>query len=245
MFDRQPASSAPRRRPCARALRAAVLVLLAALGMPAALPVQAADNPSGLALPRFATTRSTPINVRVGPGTRYGIAWVYVKAGTPVEIIQEFDTWRKIRDVDGSEGWVHQNMLSGKRAGIAAPWNGGESRIPLLSHKGGTEGVRAYLGPASASTSAAATAPGARSGPRPSRQRRRHLFRLPVPDRPLGRLRGRDLQLRRWRRAGQTSFLTRTTTSTWVTFVPLGGLGRFWMVMAEAGMSITRCSSSR
>jgi SH3-like domain-containing protein len=105
-----------------------------------------ATNPSGLPLPRFATTRSTPINVRVGPGTRYAVAWVYVKAGTPVEIIQEFDTWRKIRDVDGSEGWVHQNMLSGKRAGIAAPWRHDE-QIPLLSHRGDANGVRAYLGP--------------------------------------------------------------------------------------------------
>ncbi|HHY48621.1 MAG TPA: SH3 domain-containing protein, partial [Alphaproteobacteria bacterium] len=102
--------------------------------------------PSGLPLPRFATTRSTPINVRVGPGTRYAVAWVYVKAGTPVEIIQEFDTWRKIRDVDGSEGWVHQNLLSGKRAGIAAPWRD-EGKIPLLSRKGESDRVRAYLGP--------------------------------------------------------------------------------------------------
>ena len=65
-----------------------------------------ADNPSGLPLPRFATTRSDPINVRVGPGTKYEVAWTYLKSGIPVEIVQEFDTWRKIRDVDGTEGWV-------------------------------------------------------------------------------------------------------------------------------------------
>src|SRR5690606_20036163 len=106
-----------------RPLRAALASVLAAAALLAAAPVLAAGtNPSGLPLPRFATTRSTPINVRVGPGTRYAVAWVDVKAGTPVEIIQEFDTWRKIRDVDGAEGWVHQNLLSGKRAGIAAPW---------------------------------------------------------------------------------------------------------------------------
>jgi SH3-like domain-containing protein len=134
--------------PDARAvLRGLVLLVVIAIGVLAASVAKAAaDNPSGLPLPRFATTRSTPINVRVGPGTRYAIAWVYVKAGTPVEIVQEFDTWRKIRDVDGSEGWVHQNLLSGKRAGIAAPWRQGE-QIPLLSQKGATDRVRAYLGP--------------------------------------------------------------------------------------------------
>lgn len=131
-------------RPLLRSLRSLAwlaLALLVAGGPPAAL---AADNPSGLQLPRFATTRSTPINVRVGPGTRYAIAWVYVKAGTPVEIIQEFDTWRKIRDVDGSEGWVHQNLLSGKRAGIAVPWQAG-TQVPLRTGRSAEEGVRAYL----------------------------------------------------------------------------------------------------
>jgi SH3-like domain-containing protein len=103
-------------------------------------------NPSGLPLPRFVTTRSTPINVRVGPGTRYDVAWIYLKAGTPVEIVAEFDTWRKIRDVDGSEGWVHQNLLSGKRAGLVAPWSADE-RIALLSGRSAEGGVRAYLTP--------------------------------------------------------------------------------------------------
>ncbi|MHA6299808.1 SH3 domain-containing protein [Devosia sp. CAU 1758] len=103
-------------------LRAFLLILLALCASPAAmLPALAQDNPSGLPLPRFVTTRSHPINVRVGPGTRYEIAWNYTVSGVPVEIIQEFDTWRKIRDVDGDEGWVHQSLLSGNRAGFATP----------------------------------------------------------------------------------------------------------------------------
>lgn len=132
------------RQPFAGFARALILLALLALGTP--IPATAAEGPStGLPLPRFATTRSTPINVRVGPGTRYAIAWVYVKAGTPVEIIQEFDTWRKIRDVDGAEGWVHQNLLSGKRAGITAPWRAGD-QVPLRTGRSATDGVRAYLG---------------------------------------------------------------------------------------------------
>ena len=104
----------------------------------------AQDNPTGLPLPRFASTRSSPINVRVGPGTKYDVAWVYVKPGTPVEIIQEFDTWRKVRDFDGSEGWIHQNLLQGKRAGIVAPWRTGE-QLALFSGESEEGGVRAYL----------------------------------------------------------------------------------------------------
>lgn len=132
-----------RTRSAARAVAALALLVF---GLLAPSVIQASDNPSGLPLPRFATVRSTPVNVRVGPGTRYDIAWVYVKPGVPVEIVQEFDTWRKIRDVDGSEGWVHQNLLSGKRAGLAAPWLS-EEQIPLRSGRSNEGGVRAFLGP--------------------------------------------------------------------------------------------------
>jgi SH3-like domain-containing protein len=127
-------------RPSAlRLLPALVLALL-----PAA--VAAAETPSGLPLPRFVTTRSTPINVRVGPGIKYDVTWVYKVAGTPVEIIQEFDVWRKIRDVDGSEGWVHQNMLSGNRAGYVLP-EANVERVALLLATSEEAGVAAWVGP--------------------------------------------------------------------------------------------------
>lgn len=71
-----------------------------------------------LPLPRFVSLKSNEINARVGPGPNYPVDWVYVKASLPVEIIAEFDNWRKIRDKEGIEGWVHQSMLSSKRYGI-------------------------------------------------------------------------------------------------------------------------------
>ena len=37
------------------------------------------------------------------------------KKTAPVEIIAEFELWRKIRDWEGSETWVHKSMLSGAR----------------------------------------------------------------------------------------------------------------------------------
>jgi SH3-like domain-containing protein len=38
-------------------------------------------------------------------------------------VIAEFENWRRIRYVDGSEGWVLQNLLSGKRTALIAPWS--------------------------------------------------------------------------------------------------------------------------
>jgi SH3-like domain-containing protein len=76
--------------------------------------------------PRFVSLKSNEINERVGPGSNYPVEWVYLKAGLPVEIIAEFDNWRKIRDREGAEGWVHQSMLCSKRHGII---QGGETLI--------------------------------------------------------------------------------------------------------------------
>ena len=72
-------------------------------------------GPSGLPLPRFVSLRSDEVNVRTGPGPRYPVEWVFVRRHMPVEIIEEFDTWRQIRDWQETVGWVHQSMLSGRR----------------------------------------------------------------------------------------------------------------------------------
>ncbi|MGE4080829.1 MAG: SH3 domain-containing protein, partial [Reyranella sp.] len=59
---------------------------------------------SGLPIPRFASLKSDEINVRTGPGPRYPIEWVFKRKGMPVEIVAEYDNWRKIRDWQGASG---------------------------------------------------------------------------------------------------------------------------------------------
>ena len=77
---------------------------------------EARSSSSGLPLPRFVTLRASEVNLRAGPGVRFPVEWVYKKRNLPVEIIAEFETWRKIRDWQGTQGWVHQGMLSGQRS---------------------------------------------------------------------------------------------------------------------------------
>jgi hypothetical protein len=74
------------------------------------------EGETGLTIPRFVSLRSNHINARSGPGARYPIEWVYMQKSAPVEIIAEFELWRKIKDWQGSESWVHKSMLSGKRS---------------------------------------------------------------------------------------------------------------------------------
>ena len=66
-------------------------------------------------VPRFVSLASSKVNVRVGPGKRYPISWVYVRTGWPVEVIAEYELWRQIRDVDGDTGWIHTSLLSNRR----------------------------------------------------------------------------------------------------------------------------------
>ena len=89
-------------------------LLLACVAMTLVAPdVSAADAP--LPLPRFASVKSDEANMRRGPGTRYPIRWVYRKSYMPIEIIDEYHNWRKVRDVDGEEGWMHKSLLVGRR----------------------------------------------------------------------------------------------------------------------------------
>lgn len=73
-------------------------------------------GPSGLPLPRFVSLQSDEVNLRTGPGVRYPIDWVYRREGLPMQVIDEFEVWRRVRDRDGTIGWVHQSMLSGRRS---------------------------------------------------------------------------------------------------------------------------------
>ena len=86
---------------------------------------ESAYNNSGLSIPRFVSLKSDKVFVRTGPALRYPIKWVFIKEGLPVEIVQEFDTWRKIRDLDGEEGWVHQSLISGTRNALVIREKGG------------------------------------------------------------------------------------------------------------------------
>lgn len=65
---------------------------------------------------RYASLRANEVNVRAGPGVRYPVKWVFVRKLLPVAITADFESWRKIRDSEGAEGWVHRAMLSAKRS---------------------------------------------------------------------------------------------------------------------------------
>jgi SH3-like domain-containing protein len=88
---------------------------------PPPLPPPSTGSVSGLPIPRFASLRSDQVNMRVGPNTTFPIEWTFQRRDLPVMIVGEFQVWRRIRDVDGAEGWVHQSTLAGRRTVLVKP----------------------------------------------------------------------------------------------------------------------------
>lgn len=86
-------------------------VLLAAVVCP--LGAALAESPP---VPRMVSLRADEVNVRSGPSLQYPVMWVFRRKLMPVEIVAEYDHWRKIRDWEGAEGWVHRAMLTGVRS---------------------------------------------------------------------------------------------------------------------------------
>ena len=77
---------------------------------------------TGLPLPRFVSLKSERVNVRRGPSSDHEVAWVFKRKSLPVEVVAEYDHWRRIRDSDGAEGWVYHSLIAGRRTVLASPW---------------------------------------------------------------------------------------------------------------------------
>ena len=96
-------------------IRALGILLLAILLLASrSLPLLARDQ-GGLPVPRFVSLHASKIYLRTGPGMNFPVQWIYQRRHMPVEVIAEYDTWRKIKDWQGTIGWVHQSMLDGGR----------------------------------------------------------------------------------------------------------------------------------
>ena len=70
---------------------------------------------TNLPLPRFVSMKAAEGNSRRGPSLSHRVDWVYKRADLPLQIVAEFGNWRRVRDWEGAEGWMHYSLLSGVR----------------------------------------------------------------------------------------------------------------------------------
>lgn len=68
--------------------------------------------------PYFASISAGEARMRTGPGRNYPVAWLYLRSGLPVKVIETYPHWRKIQDPDGTIGWMQANLLADTRTAM-------------------------------------------------------------------------------------------------------------------------------
>lgn len=92
----------------------AKLGLMAGLLVAMATPLTAAERP----VPYWASIASGDALLRTGPGRNYPATWRYRRKDLPVIVLQVHESWRRVRDFEGSEGWMAAVLLSAERTAM-------------------------------------------------------------------------------------------------------------------------------
>lgn len=93
--------------------RVTVTIFLAAMLSLGAAEAQRTRQP-----PYMASIASGEAMMRTGPGRNYPGTWLYVRRDLPIRVVEVYGDWRKIRDPDGTTGWMLVAMLSDQRTAI-------------------------------------------------------------------------------------------------------------------------------
>ncbi len=114
-----------------------------AVGLVLATGASAAATAEEAKLPYFASLKNETTNMREGPSENNRVKWVYHRKGLPVEVIASFEVWRRVRDMDGEVGWVHNALLSRERTVVVY----GEGEAPVRDGAGEKTDVVAQAKP--------------------------------------------------------------------------------------------------
>ena len=90
--------------------------ILAAAALLAVVGPAAAQ--SDVELPYWASISVDEARMRKGPSPDVPVLWEYRRKDLPVRVIARFETWRKIEDPDGTQGWMAARLLSRTRTAI-------------------------------------------------------------------------------------------------------------------------------
>lgn len=73
---------------------------------------------SDVELPYWASINVDEARMRKGPSPDVPVTWEYRRKDLPVKVVARFETWRKIEDPDGTQGWMAARLLSRTRTAI-------------------------------------------------------------------------------------------------------------------------------
>lgn len=86
-----------------------------AAALAALVPAVAAENRP---VPYWASLAAGDALMRTGPGRNFPAIWRYRRAELPVKVVQVHETWRKVREPDGTEGWMAAALLTAERTAM-------------------------------------------------------------------------------------------------------------------------------
>ena len=66
----------------------------------------------------FLTLKYNKVNVRQGPSFDHPVKFIIKKKYLPVKIIDSYDNFKKIIDINNNSGWIHRSQLFKKKSAI-------------------------------------------------------------------------------------------------------------------------------
>jgi SH3-like domain-containing protein len=93
--------------------------------------------------PHYASLRSDKVYLREGPTYQHRILFTYKRRDYPVLVLAAYENWRRVRDADGTVGWMSQTMLSDARTVLVT----GKEKAELRSSPEPTAPVTAKAEP--------------------------------------------------------------------------------------------------
>jgi SH3-like domain-containing protein len=64
---------------------------------------------------RYVSLRSDKAFLREGPTYQHRVLFIYKRKDYPLQVLSVYESWRRVRDADGTVGWMSQTNLSDQR----------------------------------------------------------------------------------------------------------------------------------
>jgi SH3-like domain-containing protein len=69
-------------------------------------------------IPYWASLATGDALMRTGPEKTFPAIWRYRRRDLPIQVVQVYGDWRRIKEIDGTEGWMLSTLLSARRTGV-------------------------------------------------------------------------------------------------------------------------------
>ena len=87
------------------------------------------------AFAEMVSIRGDDVNMRSGPGTKYKVLWE-LGSGFPLVVLKRSGKWIRVRDFEGTIGWVHRDVVNRTGHMIVKVHKNSKKRINVRSGPG-------------------------------------------------------------------------------------------------------------